>query len=170
MGTVVALFMRYEDADRAVEALTEHGFDRGAVGVVAPESAVKAHHGVVGGRPEEGADGAGGGAMLGGLAGLLVGVVALAIPGVGPLFVAGALASLVASTLAGATAGAAAGGILGALTGLGIPESEARTYVEGVKADGLLVTVLTDREAEARDIMKAANATNIQETPMVAVR
>ena len=45
--------------------------------------------------------------------GLLAGVGALAIPGIGPIIAGGALAS----TLAGAGIGAAAGGLLGALWG-----------------------------------------------------
>ena len=61
--------------------------------------------------------------------GVLAGIGALAIPGVGPIIAGGALAS----TLAGAGIGAAAGGLLGALVGLGIPEEEARYYETGLR-------------------------------------
>jgi hypothetical protein len=169
MGTVVALFRTYDDADRAVTMLNNRGFERSSVGVVAQESVVEASRGdgLINGRPVDAVEGAGEGAVLGGLAGLLVGVVALAIPGIGPLFVAGALASVVASTLAGATAGAVTGGLLGALTDLGIPEEEAKVYHEGVKAGGVLVSVDTNREAEAADILRSANATNVHEGALV---
>ena len=156
MGTVVALFTNYDDADRAVDALTSRGFDRSSVGVVASESTVKARSGagLIDGRPVDVAEGVGEGAVLGGLAGLLVGVVALAIPGVGPLFVAGALASIATSALAGAAAGAVAGGLLGALTEMGIPEPEARAFSEGVKSGGVIVSVDPGLSLNTRGLAK----------------
>src|SRR5580693_9381799 len=57
--------------------------------------------------PEGAATGAGGGALLGGALGWLVGIGALAIPGVGPLIAAGPIMA----ALAGAASGAAAGGL-----------------------------------------------------------
>jgi len=163
MGTVVGLFNTYTDAERAVELLDERGFDRGALSVVAQETAVAERLNPMDG-PDDPAEDAGEGAMIGGLAGLLAGVGALMIPGVGPLFVAGPLASVIASTLAGATAGAVTGGLLGSLTDLGIPEAEAQAYTEGIRSGGVLVSVRTDREAEARDILRTANAVDVGET------
>jgi uncharacterized protein (TIGR02271 family) len=78
--------------------------------------------------------------VLGGLGGLLVGLGALAIPGIGPVLAAGPLVS----ALAGAGIGAATGGLLGALVNAGIPEEHAGYYAEGVRRGGTLVTVQTD--------------------------
>ncbi|HKH82857.1 MAG TPA: YsnF/AvaK domain-containing protein, partial [Gemmatimonadales bacterium] len=90
-----------------------------------------------------------------GVIGLLAGVGALAIPGIGPIIAGGALAS----TLAGAGIGAAAGGLLGALMGMGIPEEDARHFDEGFKAGGTLVTVnAAGREHEARECLYEAGA------------
>jgi hypothetical protein len=50
--------------------------------------------------------------------GWLVGIGALAIPGVGPFIAAGPIMA----ALAGAGVGAAVGGLAGALVGMGIPE------------------------------------------------
>jgi hypothetical protein len=86
--------------------------------------------------------GAGAGAALGGLGGLLVGLGALAIPGIGPVLAAGPIAA----ALAGAGLGAAAGGVIGALTELGIPEEDAHVWAEGVRRGGTLVTVHADDE------------------------
>lgn len=170
METVVGLFTRYEDADQAVTDLTLRGFDRSTVGVVASEATVAGRTGLVTEQPVDLVEGTSDGAVIGGLAGLLVGVAALVIPGVGPLFVAGALASVVTSTLAGATVGAVTGGLVGALTDLGIPETEAQVYSEGVRTGGVIVTVNTDRGDEARSILRAANATNVNQPLAMAGR
>lgn len=168
MGTVVALFTNYRDADQAVESLTRHGFDLGTVGVLAPTTVVDVGDDVTNGPQVDVVESAGGGAVVGGLAGLLVGVAALVIPGVGPLFVVGAMASVVASMLAGAAAGAVTGGLLGAHAELGIPETEAAFYADGVKAGGVIMTVQTIREAEAMDLLRAAHATKVHESARVA--
>lgn len=86
------------------------------------------------------------GTVLGGGAGLLAGIGALAIPGVGPVVAAGWLIA----TLTGAGAGAAAGGLLGSLTHAGVHEDDAHVYAEGVRRGGTLVTVRADETAAAR--------------------
>src|ERR671920_1144773 len=96
-----------------------------------------------------------GGGLIGGTLGLLAGVGALVIPGIGPIVAAGTIAS----TLAGAGIGAAAGGLLGALAGMGIPEEEARHFEQGVQSGGILVTVRAGaRAAEARQILAGEGA------------
>lgn len=98
---------------------------------------------------------------MGGLGGLLVGVLALPIPGIGPVIAAGPIAA----ALTGAGIGAAVGGIIGALTGMGVPEDDARTYEEGVKRGGTLVTVTAeDTQADsAAEIMRSHGAVNVDE-------
>lgn len=80
---------------------------------------------------------AGVGAMLGGAAGLLAGLGAFVLPGVGAVVAAGWLAG----ALAGAVAGGAAGGVVGALIEAGISENDAAGYAEGVRRGGALVTI-----------------------------
>ncbi|MCU0535773.1 MAG: general stress protein [Hydrococcus sp. Prado102] len=93
---------------------------------------------------QEGAGiGATAGTVLGGAGGLLVGLEALIIPGVGPFLAAGTIAT----TLAGAGIGAAAGAIVGALTGLGIPEEDAKAYDQRISQGDYLV-ILEGTEAE----------------------
>ncbi|TWH39665.1 Heat induced stress protein YflT [Dulcicalothrix desertica PCC 7102] len=75
------------------------------------------------------------GTVLGGIGGLLVGLEALLIPGVGPFLAAGTIAT----TLAGAGIGAAGGALVGALTGAGIPEEDAQLYSEQVSRGDYLV-------------------------------
>src|SRR5580658_8308866 len=89
--------------------------------------------------PEGAATGAGGGALLGGALGWLVGIGAMAIPGIGPFIAAGPIVAL----LAGAGTGAAVGGITGGLIGLGIPEYEAKRYESFINDGGILLSVHT---------------------------
>ena len=103
--------------------------------------------------------GLGTGAVLG----LLAGIGALAIPGVGPLIAAGPIMG----ALSGAAVGAATGGLAGALIGLGIPEYEAKRYEGKIKGGSTLISVHTD-SSEARDqakkIFEQAHAEDISST------
>src|SRR5688500_13249554 len=85
------------------------------------------------------------GAGIGGLAGLLVGAAALAIPGVGPFIAAGPIAA----ALGGMVAGSAAGGIIGALSSVGVPEEYARDYAARIEEGQSLVSVRTTPETRA---------------------
>jgi hypothetical protein len=69
--------------------------------------------------------------------GLVAGLAALAIPGVGPIIAAGPIFT----ALTGAGIGAAAGGLIGALANTGMPEEDARIYAEEVRRGGVLVIV-----------------------------
>jgi len=101
------------------------------------------------------------GGVLGGGAGLLAGIGALAIPGVGPVVAAGWLVA----TLAGVGVGAASGGLIGSLTGAGVSREEATVYSEGVKRGSSLVTVRVDEADAARveAIMDRRGPVNWQE-------
>src|SRR6202012_6063808 len=90
--------------------------------------------------PEGAATGAGTGGVLGGALGWLVGIGALAIPGVGPFIAAGPIMA----ALGGAAIGGAVGGIAGALIGLGTPEYEAKRYEGKIKSGNVLISVHTE--------------------------
>ncbi len=110
--------------------------------------------------PEGAAAGAGTGAVLGGALGWLVGIGALAIPGLGPFIAAGPIMA----ALAGAGAGGAFLGLTGAMVGLGIPEFEAKRYEGMVTSGGILISVHADgsewaQRAEA--ILSRGNATSV---------
>jgi len=113
--------------------------------------------------PEGAATGAGTGGVVGGVFGWLVGIGALAIPGLGPFIAAGPIMA----ALSGAAAGAALGGISGALIGMGIPEYEAKRYEGKVKDGNILISVHTDDSTErtrAKDIFTHAGADDISYT------
>lgn len=83
------------------------------------------------------------GALAGGGAGALLGIAALAIPGVGPLAAAGAIAAgAVPEAMAiGAGAGALAGGLTGLLKEHGVDEDDARYYEERIHGGGIFLSV-----------------------------
>jgi hypothetical protein len=113
--------------------------------------------------PEGAATGAGTGGVLGGALGWLVGIGALAIPGLGPFIAAGPIMA----ALSGAAAGAALGGLSGALIGMGIPEYEAKRYEGKVKDGNILISVHAEDSAEqtrAKDIFTRAGAEDISYT------
>ncbi|MBE9015285.1 DUF1269 domain-containing protein [Chroococcidiopsis sp. CCALA 051] len=146
----VGTFERRKDAERALNELKHSGFGMGRVSIIAQDADSKPDiAGVdvedrdrVGNKADEGAaTGAVTGGVLGGLTGLLVGLGTLAIPGVGPVMLAGEVATALATTAAGGAIGAAAGGLLGALIGLGIPEERAKVYSDRVSRGHYLVIV-----------------------------
>src|SRR5499426_4073467 len=140
-----------------VEQLKAAGFYADDISVLFPDKTgtkdfAHEHHTKA---PEGAAAGAGTGGLLGGALGWLVGIGALAIPGLGPFIAAGPIMA----ALSGAAAGAALGGIAGALIGLGIPEYEAKQYEGKLKKGNILISVHTDDRTErsrAKEILDRA--------------
>lgn len=99
------------------------------------------------------------GILGGGALGAGLGVIALAIPGVGPLAAAGAIAaSVVPEAMAiGAVAGAAAGTLNETLTKHGVSDEDASYYSDRIKGGGTFVSVDTSgtslSAAEVSDIL-----------------
>jgi uncharacterized membrane protein len=104
-----------------------------------------------------------GGTAVGGLVGLLAGLSAITVPGLGPIITAGTIATAFGTAAAGAGLGAATGGIIGALTSTGIPEPDAQVYAESVKRGGLLLTVDIEDEqtTPVLESLEQANAVDI---------
>jgi hypothetical protein len=156
MKVVAGLFESQTTAQRAIEDLRTLGIDPGRVSVIARDKEqAREVANQTGAEVATGtATGAGLGAILGGAAGWLVGIGALAIPGIGPIVAAGPIAAAlgVAGTTAaaGAGVGVVAGGIIGALTGWGFSESEAKAYQDGIERGDLLLAVeVADSNDEA---------------------
>ena len=99
------------------------------------------------------------GAAIGAGTGALLGIAALAIPGVGPLVAAGAIASSAIPTAAaiGAGAGLAAGSLAGLLADHGVDEEDSRYYEDRLNDGGTFVSVKADDGSipveQARDIL-----------------
>src|SRR5205823_5546212 len=98
---------------------------------------------------------------LGGLGGLVAGVAALAIPGIGPVIAVGPLGVALTALVTGATG--ALGGALTALPTLDAPDEERRIYLEGLQRGGVLVSVETDEADAARAwaLLRQAGAVDV---------
>ncbi len=146
--SVYAIFADRTSLEWAVTALEQRGFRQEDVSVLMPEN--------LGNKdlitqkntksPEGAAAGGATGGVVGGALGWLVGIGALAIPGLGPFIAAGPILA----ALAGAGAGAALGGLTGGLIGAGMPEFEAKRYEGRVKSGGSLLSVHCDDNEWAR--------------------
>jgi hypothetical protein len=158
--TVVGLFDSSEPAQQAADALVAHGFPRQEVSIITGDKRAQQETPNIGPVHGVGADTeAGRDAAIGGLAGVVAGLAALAIPGIGPLLAVGPLAG----ALGGLGIGAAVGGLVGVLKDYGVSEQEAQYYEEGLRRGGALVAVRTtdDRASDASKILDRAGAADI---------
>ena len=169
MATDIATFALYKDRtsfEQALEALRAASFRNSDVSAVFPERDQTTRdlaHEVHSKAPEGATTGATAGAAAGGVLGWLVGIGALAIPGVGPLVAAGP----VVAALAGAGAVGAAAGLAGGLIGAGIPEIEAKRYAGRIREGGYLLSVHCDDTKwakKAHEILKATGGHDIVST------
>ena len=155
---ISAVFDDREEARRAVSELRQAGISEEAISIV--------------GRPDDDEstggvddDGVSKGSVVGavaggGVAGALLGVAALAIPGVGPLAAAGAIAASAIPTAAGvgAAAGATGGALARMLGDHDVEGRDAEYYEEHINRGGIFVSVDTRRSEgtseTARDILR----------------
>lgn len=162
---VFAIFRDRAHAETGVEALLNTGFRDEDISVLladnvgtkdfAHERHTKA--------PEGATTGAGAGALIGGTLGLLAGIGAIAIPGLGPFIAAGPIMG----ALAGVGAGGVAGGIVGSLIGMGIPEFEAKRYAGLIKEGRTLLSVHCDSSewvTRAKNALKSVGGSDIAST------
>src|SRR6202795_3640200 len=162
---VFGIYPNYASVENGVDGLKAAGFSNRDISVLFPQSAGSkdfAHE--KGTKAPEGATaGAGTGVVIGGTMGWLLGIGALAIPGLGPFIAAGPIMA----ALAGAGVGGAVGGITGALVGMGIPEYEAKRYEGRVKDGGILLSVhsgSSEWTKRAKEILKRTGAQDISST------
>jgi hypothetical protein len=159
--SVFGIYLSRSDANSALRSFKEVGFPNSDISVLlshetdeepVTENSTKA--------PEGAAVGVGSGAAVGGALGWLVGVGALAIPGIGPVIAAGPIVA----ALAGAGVGGALGGFAGSLIGVGISESEAERYQGRLLNGGILIAVHCETSAEiarAKEIMERSQAEDV---------
>jgi hypothetical protein len=167
-STVVGVFDDLEDAREAIEALKDDGFTGDSISILSPDKQVTRDIAEdTGTQAGTGAaTGAVAGGILGGLGGWLVGIGALAIPGIGPFIAAGAFAT----AIGGAAVGAGLGAIAGALVGMGVPEEHAKYYEGEAKAGKTLVTVRADgRYDDAQQILRDHGAYDVESRGSTAV-
>ena len=162
--TIMALYDTLEDGNDAVSDLVSEGFNRSDIGLV-----VNNGEGLydVNSHDMDAAEGAGLGAVAGGITGLVVGLTAIAIPGIGPIVAAGPLAvalSAAAGAGVGAAAGAVTGGLAASLIDLGVPESQVDFYGEAIRRGSTMVSVIAEetRVTEAMRILNRHNPYDVE--------
>jgi hypothetical protein len=167
---VFGIYKSSAQAEHAVDRIAAAGFSPNDISVLLPDtqSSKEFAHEKNTKAPEGAATGVTTGGVVGGTLGLLAGIGALAIPGLGPFIAAGPIMA----SLAGLGVGGAVGGLIGALVGMGIPEYEAKRYEGRVKDGGVLLSVHCDTSNEisrAKDLLKATGAEDISSTGEKAV-
>jgi hypothetical protein len=159
---IVGIVDTSAQADSIIVELQRLGFANEQISILYPDKAArgdvihkketKAPEGTVIGGASLGA--------IGGTLGLLIGLGALVIPGLGPFVAAGPLMA----ALSGAAVGGVVGGVAGALIGMGIPEVEAKFYEGKLRSGNFLVAIHTESSDEAkraRDVFKRFKAYDI---------
>jgi hypothetical protein len=162
---VFGIYPSVGQAERAVDTLVQGGFSNSDISVLMPDqqSSKDFAHEKHTKAPEGTTTGVAAGGTIGGALGLLAGIGALAIPGVGPFIAAGPIMG----TLAGLGVGGAVGGLVGALVGMGIPEYEAKRYEGRIKRGGVLLSVHCNTSEEitrAKDVLKRTGAEDVAAT------
>lgn len=151
MKSVIALFPDYNAAEEAIDRLSSKQFQRAQISVVTQKRVMLFHlaeYDVL--ATSDGGWGQIRGAALGSLTGLLAGLGATAVPGLGAILATGQLATAV---------DAADAGLVGPLIALGIPLRLARTYRDSIKNGQILVAVQGEhRTDEARRTLQTCGA------------
>lgn len=149
-NSVVAVYDTHEQAERAVKALQEAGFDMKSLSIAGRDTHTDEH--VVG------CYNAGDrmkywgsiGAFWGGFWGLLFGSAAFAIPGIGPVLVAGPLVGWIVAGLEGAVVVGGVSALGAGLVSIGIPKDSVIKYEVVLKTDKFLLIVHGAQDAVYR--------------------
>lgn len=172
--TILATYDRVNDAQRAVDALVEAGFNRSDIGLAAQDTRQDSTTFTNGDTSTThatdditGSEGVGIGAVFGTMVGAVAGLAAIVIPGVGPVIAAGSLAGILGAAAAGAGIGAASGAITGGVTAslvkFGVSADDADYYAESLRRGSALVSVtVQDNEADrATNILQQYKPVNV---------
>jgi hypothetical protein len=150
METVLGAFETRRMAEQAVDALLAAGFGAGQVSVL--------------GRHGEAMDPtsehetmektAAIGAAVGGFGSVAVGLVAAAVPGIGPVVALGPFSTALSAALGRGFVG----GLIGFFAAHGVPEPDAARYAEWVRAGTYVVAVHTDDGLRAESVLALSGA------------
>ena len=159
-NAVVAIFENHEGAELAVKQLQEAGVNLKSLSIVGKDTHTEEH--VVGyynngdrmmrwGKM---------GAFWGGFWGLLFGSAMFAIPGVGPVLMAGPIVGWIIAGLEGAAVVGGVSAVGAGLVGLGIPKDSVLQYDIALKTDKYLLIVhgSQDEVSQARAVLHASHA------------
>jgi uncharacterized membrane protein len=162
-NSVVAIYETHAQAEEAVKELQKSGFDMKKMSIVGKDYHTDEH--VVGyynagdrmmywGKQ---------GAFWGGLWGMLFGAAFFAIPGIGPILVAGPLVAWIVGALEGAVVVGGLSAVGAGLYSIGIPKNSVLEYESALKSDKFLLLAhgTTDEVATAKGIMQSTHPVGI---------
>lgn len=165
----IGTFANRRDVENALSEIKNSGFPMDRISVVGRNAdkeddvaGVEVQSSIDNKADEGAVAGAVTGGALGGVTGLLVGLGTLAIPGVGPILLAGTAATALATTLAGTAIGAGSASLIGALAGLGIPDNRAQVYSDLIE-DGYYLVVVDGTESEIHSVEAIVSRRGIRE-------
>jgi len=174
---ILSLFRNKYDADAAIDILLEKGISSKDMSIIIKKEKWSYYrdsiekHGIL-----EGTIAAG--SFIGGMAGLLAGVGAITLPGIGAILVGGPLIALLglsggiaaaATTISGGITGAIAGGLLGSFIQLGMTEDDAKAYESGINDGLILLAIRTSgfQDELVKDILAEHFGTEIKTIAVV---
>src|ERR1700678_3783299 len=138
VNSVVAIYDAHEKAEHAIKELQEAGVDMKSLSIVAKDTHTDEHvigYYNAGDRMKRWGKI---GAFWGGFWGLLFGSAFFAIPGIGPVLVAGPLVAWIVGALEGAAVVGGVSAIGAGLYGMGIPRDSVVQYELALKTDKFL--------------------------------
>ncbi len=162
-NAVVAVYNSHAEAESAVQQLQRAGFDMKKLSIIGKDYHTEEH--VVGyfnsgdrmkywGKL---------GAFWGGIWGLLFGAAFFAVPGIGPVLVAGPLVAWIVGALEGAVVVGGLSAIGAGLYSIGIPKDSVLRYETALKADKFVMIAhgTADEVAKARDIIQRTSPAEV---------
>ncbi len=152
--TIVGIFDNHSQAEGAARQVSNSGLRTDDISIVSKDYEGNLHNqaGMVN---DNISDGTVTGGLWGGGAGLLLGMGALAIPGLGVIGAAGPVAGLLS--------GALTGGVVGGLVDLGIPEQDSQSYERDIEGGKIFWSMDADDENidTVIDILRTAGAESV---------
>jgi hypothetical protein len=162
-NAVIAIYGTHVEAEEAVKKLQRAGIDMRALSIVGKDTHTDEHavgYYNTGDRMKYWGKA---GAFWGGFWGLLFGSAFFAIPGIGPILVAGPLVAWIVGALEGAVVVGGLSAIGAGLYGMGIPKDSVVQYEAALKTDKFLLMVHgTAPEVEkAKDIIEGTRPIHV---------
>jgi hypothetical protein len=157
-NAVIAVYESHSQAEEALKALQKAGYDMKRLSIIGKDYHTEEHvvgYYNAGDRMKRWGKS---GAFWGGIWGMLFGAAFFAIPGIGPVLVAGPLVAWILGALEGAVVVGGLGAIGAGLYSIGIPKDSIVQYEAALKSDKFLLLAhgTTDEVEKAKGIMRAA--------------
>ena len=156
--SVVAVFQTHSEAERAVKELQRTGIDMRSVSIVGKDyhtdEQVVGYYNAGDRMKRWGKTGA----FWGGFWGLLFGSAFFAIPGIGPILVAGPLVAWIVGALEGAAVVGGLSAVGAGLYSIGIPKNSVIEYETAVKSDRFVLIVhgTAAEVAKAKEVLDSS--------------